>query len=204
MIAAIIAAAAAAAAATWFVLRPMAPPPLMRPMVPPPAGALTIPTTSEPDIALSPDGRTIAYVATGETSRLYVRSLDSLDVKPFTQVGSSPESPFFSPDGQWIAFFDGAAQNALKRVSITGGSAVPLVTSSSVAAASGGNSATTPSGVNGYGVIRVGHLLFPLFDVRDVAVDAIAGHGHRDTRARIRVAARRQSISMMLIRPQPG
>ena len=73
-------------------------------------------------VALSPDGRTLAYVAKeGNEARLFIRSLDRLDqlrAAPITERRA--REPFFSPDGQWIGFRVG---QTLKRVSLRGGSA---------------------------------------------------------------------------------
>jgi Tol biopolymer transport system component/tRNA A-37 threonylcarbamoyl transferase component Bud32 len=71
-------------------------------------------------IALSPDGSVLAFVAGGDTdSYLYVRRLDQLEA---TRLSSTlgARYPFFSPDGQRIAFF---ADRKLKTVSINGGAA---------------------------------------------------------------------------------
>ncbi|UCF68505.1 MAG: serine/threonine-protein kinase, partial [Acidobacteriota bacterium] len=73
--------------------------------------------------ALSPDGKRLAFAAREEdTIRLYLRSLDSPEVSmvPETEGASSP---FFSPDGQWVAFF---AEGKLKKVSVQGGTPVDL------------------------------------------------------------------------------
>ncbi len=72
---------------------------------------------------LSPDGTTLAFTAqqAGQT-RLFVRKLDQLQAVAL--AGTEGASiPFFSPDGQWIAFFAGGK---LKKVSVTGGAAVNL------------------------------------------------------------------------------
>jgi serine/threonine-protein kinase len=69
-------------------------------------------------LALSPDGRRLAYVArTSARTRLYVRDLDAFEAVPVTGTEGA-EYPFFSPDGQSIAFF---ADGKLKRVSLQGG-----------------------------------------------------------------------------------
>ena len=72
---------------------------------------------------LSPDGTTLAFVAqqTGQT-RLFIRKLDQLQAAALAGTEGA-ESPFFSPDGQWIAFFAGGK---LKKISVTGGAAVNL------------------------------------------------------------------------------
>ena len=73
-------------------------------------------------LALSPDGKRVAYVATESgVSHLYVRRLDQFEAVPI------PESegawfPFFSPNGDWVAFYN---QGKLKKAPADGG--VPVV-----------------------------------------------------------------------------
>ncbi len=74
---------------------------------------------------LSPDGNVLAFVArtaAGEASQVYVRRLDQLQAAPLAGTEGAG-NPFFSPDGQWIAFFAGGK---LKKVAVTGGAAVTL------------------------------------------------------------------------------
>jgi serine/threonine-protein kinase len=76
-----------------------------------------------PPAVLSPDGMTLAFVARQSgVQKLFVRKLDQLQAMllPGTE---GARQPFFSPDGQWIAYFTGSA---LKKVSITGGASVQL------------------------------------------------------------------------------
>lgn len=57
------------------------------------------------EIALSPDGVHLAYVARlGETTQLFLRRLD--EVEP-TAIPDTEHAlaPFFSPDGQWVAYY---------------------------------------------------------------------------------------------------
>jgi Tol biopolymer transport system component len=79
-------------------------------------------------IAITPDGRNIVYLAVlnggSTTGALAVRSLDQLDPK-IVIAGVGVSSPFVSPDGQWIGFFDGS-DGSLKKVSILGGPPVTL------------------------------------------------------------------------------
>ena len=69
-------------------------------------------------LAVSPDGRRIAFVA-GSASRfrLWVRSLDEVEPQPLPGTEWAA-SPFWSPDGRQIAFFAGGK---LQRVSVAGG-----------------------------------------------------------------------------------
>jgi len=74
--------------------------------------------------ALSPDGALLVFVARrgGATRQLYVRRLDELEAASVAGTEGA-RSPFFSPDGQWIAFF---AEGNLKKVAVTGGAVVTL------------------------------------------------------------------------------
>ena len=76
------------------------------------------PTDSPTSLALSPDGRQLAYVATTEgQSRLWVRLLDDTTARAL--AGTEGASfPFWAPDGRAIGFF---AEGKLKRVDLAGG-----------------------------------------------------------------------------------
>jgi serine/threonine protein kinase len=83
--------------------------------VPPPANA-----TFNDSIAISPDGRILAFVATdasGNTS-LWIRSVEALEprVLPGTTGASAP---FWSPDNRFIGFF---ADGGLRKVELSTGS----------------------------------------------------------------------------------
>jgi serine/threonine-protein kinase len=56
------------------------------------------------------------------TSQIYIRRLGQLQASLLAGT-SGAQSPFFSPDGQWLAFF---ADGKLKKISVTGGAAVTL------------------------------------------------------------------------------
>ena len=64
-------------------------------------------------LALSRDGRSLAFVAEkeGEPQRLWVHRLD-LDESRVVPESDAGEGPFFSPDGQWIAFAVNVSQAA--------------------------------------------------------------------------------------------
>jgi serine/threonine-protein kinase len=67
---------------------------------------------------VSPQDTAIAYVAsTGGESRIVVRPLSALTATPLPGTEGAL-GPFFSPDGQWIAFF---AAGKLKKVPVAGG-----------------------------------------------------------------------------------
>ncbi len=80
---------------------------------------IVTPTTADPiSFALSPDGRQIVFVASGDgASGLWVRSLASPSAQPL--AGTEGASfPFWSPDSRSIGFFAGGA---LKRIDNGGG-----------------------------------------------------------------------------------
>lgn len=65
------------------------------------------------DVAMTPDGSRIVYQG---NKQLLIRQLDQLEATVLSS--GAGHSPFVSPDGQWVGFFDG---NELKKVTITGG-----------------------------------------------------------------------------------
>ena len=85
-----------------------------------PAPAAIAPANTNRDIALSPDGNLIAYMAVdGSARNLYVRRLDSLTPTLLRRADAYFE-PFISPDGRWIAFND-EDEFALRKIAATGG-----------------------------------------------------------------------------------
>src|SRR5579863_179558 len=90
-----------------------------------PPGKALLNNSTEP-LAISQDGSTIAYAAYGEDrkAQLYVRKLGSFEstLIPGTE---GARSPFFSPNGEWLAFVSDDFK--LKKVLLRGGSAVVVV-----------------------------------------------------------------------------
>jgi len=76
-----------------------------------------------PSLSLSPDGSQLIYVAdVNNTTSLYVRQMDKFETK-LSQGTEGGFNPFFSPDGQWIAFF---TDSKIKKVSLAGGPVTTL------------------------------------------------------------------------------
>jgi hypothetical protein len=70
---------------------------------------------AQPVLALSPDGRTVVYAG---RDQLYRRVLSELEVLPIPGTNGASQ-PFFSPDGQWIAYTDD--EGDLRKVPLEGG-----------------------------------------------------------------------------------
>ena len=92
--------------------------------VPPPPGSKFAPIGDIGGSAISPDGRTLAFVATNAkgVALLYIRPLESLEAQalPGTEEAGRP---FWSPDSKSIGF---VSQGKLKRIDVSGGSPMTL------------------------------------------------------------------------------
>ena len=76
-------------------------------------------------VVISPDGTHLAYVTGNPATRaLHLRSLDQLEGR-MVSGGDLSYLPFFSPDGEWIAF---VTPNELKKVSVSGGTPLTIAT----------------------------------------------------------------------------
>jgi Tol biopolymer transport system component len=69
-------------------------------------------------VVISPDGRQLAFVATGQDGRqlLWVRPLESLEARALPETDGAA-LPFWSPDSRFIGFF---SQGKLKKIQIGG------------------------------------------------------------------------------------
>jgi Tol biopolymer transport system component len=85
-------------------------------ILPPPQTTFAL-TARSAQLALAPDGRSIAFIArAGGLQQLWIRDLGAQDARPL--AGTTGASfPFWSPDGRWIGFFAG---NGLRKVGLTG------------------------------------------------------------------------------------
>jgi Tol biopolymer transport system component len=106
--------------ALWHATRPVEQP--LRPVVRlevdlGPDVSLTSPLGA--DAIISPDGTRTVYVSQGQ---LFTRRLDQPDAIALAGTQGA-YSPFFSPDGQWVAFF---SPGKLEKVSVDGGSPITL------------------------------------------------------------------------------
>ncbi len=125
--------ASVASLVTWWMMRqPLAQPlGVLHASIALPATASPL-TSFAPDVdgvgsvaavmAISPQGTHVVYTGrAGDRMQLYLRSLEGRDVAPID--GAAGGSPFFSPDGEWVAFF---AAGKLKRVPVRGGAPLTI------------------------------------------------------------------------------
>jgi serine/threonine-protein kinase len=84
-------------------------------------------------LAISPDGTRLVYVASvaGGPTKLLIRRLDQPGAMELAGTDGA-RAPSFSPDGRWVVFSDGSG---VKKISVEGGAAVPLVDRGIVAGA---------------------------------------------------------------------
>ena len=70
-------------------------------------------------IAVSDDGRQLAYLAAGEDGaiRIYLRAMEGSDARAVAGTENAT-NPFFSPDGRWLGFL---AAGKLQKVPVSGG-----------------------------------------------------------------------------------
>ena len=123
--------------AAWGWLRPAPPQQVRRFSMGLPPGQAMRQGVLGVNLAFSPDGSRLVYVGPGEGGdQLWVRERDRLDATPLIgTVGA--HSPYFSPDGERIAF-SSTLDVQLKVVPVTGG---PPITLASPGIGSGGGGA---------------------------------------------------------------
>jgi serine/threonine-protein kinase len=134
-----------------------------------PVTRLTIPlgsqnrfsTTGRHVLALSPDGTRLVYAANGQ---LYLRPLKELEAVPIrgtaggtvaepnALTGAAGRSPFFSPDGKWVGFWQ---DQQLKKVLVDGGTPVPICAAGNMFGATWATDNTIVYGEGPLGIYRV-------------------------------------------------
>jgi Tol biopolymer transport system component/tRNA A-37 threonylcarbamoyl transferase component Bud32 len=125
-----------AAAGLWVLgkSRPLAERPIVRLAIPlsPPE---TVDDGSASAVAISPDGRQLAYVAVrAGRSQIYLRTVDRLEARPIPGTRGG-HMPFFSPDGLWLGFVVDD-EGKLKKVPLSGGAPTTLCDAGDVRGAS--------------------------------------------------------------------
>jgi len=114
--------AIAAGILAWTYLRPAPVPEVTRFEIHAPPGTM-LPLGTP---AVSPDGRTVAFVAADhqQIRHIYLRTLDSVDARVLPGTDGAIH-PFFSPDGRSLAFVSG--DRKLMRIDLAGGTPRVLI-----------------------------------------------------------------------------
>jgi serine/threonine-protein kinase len=102
-------------------------------------------------MAMSPDGANLVYVANGQ---LYLKSMADMDAKPIAGTAQDVDTPFFSPDGKWIAFC-AVTEGRLKKIAVAGGAVVTLADIDNPFGASWGPGDQIFIGQGPKGIVRV-------------------------------------------------
>lgn len=96
------------------------------PQAPTPPRVARFEIPAPPDLAavqaprVSPDGRYIAFSATGDdgTPRIWLRAMDDLQARPLAGSENTADRPFWSPDSRYLGFM---SEGKLKKIPIGGG-----------------------------------------------------------------------------------
>ena len=116
----------------WALLRPAAPPTTTRLSIALPPGQEL---AGYHPLAISRDGSRIVYAARdAEGTRLYLRSVDEFEPRLLDGTEGA-DQPFFSPDGEWVAFF---APGKIQRISVEGGNPILIAEAAGGGEAPGG------------------------------------------------------------------
>ena len=108
--------------AAWLLLKPEPRPNVIRFPLLPPEGTEFI---DGGEASISPDGRTLAFIAQAGADKppmLWLRPLDSISAQAIPGTDGA-EVPFWSPDGQQIGF---QANGKLEKIEATGGTPLTL------------------------------------------------------------------------------
>jgi serine/threonine-protein kinase len=90
-------------------------------------------------LAISPDGRRIAFRANdGKERRIFVRDLSRDSAQPVSGTEGGTE-PFFSPDGEWLGF---VAEGKVKKTALRGGTPTTVASANLSRGASWGKDGT--------------------------------------------------------------
>ncbi len=107
----------AAIATLHFLRTPPAPAPQVR-------FTIAVPGYQLGGLAISPDGKRIAYASdTSGTRQTWIRPIDSLEARPLPGADNA-RGLFWSPDGRYLAF---VADSKLKKIDVGGGPAQTIV-----------------------------------------------------------------------------
>ncbi|MCZ6876783.1 MAG: protein kinase, partial [Acidobacteria bacterium] len=116
--------AVVAGLAVWLLIQPSSPEQSLNRLLIRPSPPAVLACCNANEVAISPDGRQLVYMAVGEGGRqLYLRSLGDFLDRPIPGTANPSGMVFFSPDGKSIVFF---TSDKLKKTSLAEGSPITL------------------------------------------------------------------------------
>jgi len=126
--AAVVVGSALTGVIVWQVRTPAPVPPTALVLAPPGGVPIQL-NANQPDLAISRDGRRIAFGGGASETAIVVRTLDGFDDRVLSNLGVGPRSPFFSPDDRWLGYFSGPSNGVggrLMKVAPQGGTPVAI------------------------------------------------------------------------------
>jgi eukaryotic-like serine/threonine-protein kinase len=155
-------------------------------------------------LAISPDGRQFAY---NTNKGLFVQPLDEWKAKCIVDASENPSNPFFSPDGDYVAYRS-VADNKLKKVKVTEGKTIPLCDAGEFSGAFWSLDDTIFYGEYGKGMMQVdakgGTPKFFLREMRTITIirsHCLMGNRCYSLSALIRIALRQGRMNCL--KPSP-
>jgi eukaryotic-like serine/threonine-protein kinase len=136
--------------AVWYATRAVPEPRVVTRFTQPLDSDTAFTRLGRPLVAISPDGTQTVFVA---NQQLYVRRLNELKAIPLVGTNTDPNTPFFSPDGQWIGYWS-FRDGKLMRIPTAGGAPVAIAAADIPLGASWGGDGTIVFGQTS-GVMRV-------------------------------------------------
>jgi eukaryotic-like serine/threonine-protein kinase len=150
---------AIALAATWAPWRASAPlpPPVIRLDADLGAGvSLRSSQVGSASVIVSPDGRRLVFISFGQDSvpRLMTRLLDQAGGSEAAELPGTEgvRGPFFSPDGQWVAFW---ARGKLWKIQVQGGTPIALCDTAELLGGSWGDDDFIVAALSATGLSRI-------------------------------------------------
>ena len=138
----------------WFRPEPGTPQ-IRRFQLNPPSGVTVSPTGPPATLALSPDGKWVAFRGQppdpSAPPQIYLRSVEELEAHP-VEGTERARNPFFSADSRWLGF---AADDVLKKVPVEGGEPFPICAAPKLRGASWGADGVILFNARNAGLLRV-------------------------------------------------
>ena len=121
-----------------------------------PAASLSSSQVGSSSVIISPDGKRLVFVSfrNDGKSRLMTRRLDLADRAETSEMPGTDgaRGPFFSPNGEWVAFWAGGK---LKKTQVESGTPIPLCDAADLLGGSWGNDDVIVAALSATGLFRI-------------------------------------------------